>query len=203
MEKKIMIFDALDTIQGYRDAPLGSSKQFYQKRISEAAGMNVDEFLQKVPYDVQLWLTYFELQKGNLEPIMLPGADEIIGYVKSREIKPIIVTADIPKSAEIATRPFIDAGLIDPTNIYAINYVGIKKDPQTWAKIKEQYFDNEKIVGVFEDTQANLQAALESYVGNGYLVKQTDSSLNIVSPRIVKGNLFHLMGELERKLGEN
>jgi len=194
-----MIFDALDTIQGYKDA-LGSSKRFYQERIAEAAGMNVDKFLQKVPYDVQLWLTYFEQQKGNLEPVMLPGADEVIDYVKSRSIRPVVVTADIQESAEITMRPFIDAGLIDPTDVYAINHVGSKKNPETWAKARGQYFSDKEIKGVFEDTEANLQAALESYDSKGYLVKHTDSGLSAVSARIVRGNLFHLMGELEKML---
>ena len=172
---KIVVFDALDTIQGYKGALPGQSKRFYQERIAQAAGMNLEEFLQKVPYDVQLWMAYFEQQKGNLEPVMLPGAEEIIRYFLRTGYQPIVVTADIPESALNTMKPFTDLGLIDPMNVYAINCLGSKKKTSTWKQAQEKHFPQGEPKVVFEDTEANLAAAMEAYHCGGYLV---DNSLH-------------------------
>ena len=163
-EKPIIIFDALDTIQGYKGAPAGQSKRFYQDHIARQAGFkNTDEFLTKVPYDVQLWMNYFELQKGNLEPIIIPGAELMMAlYPKSRFDK-YIVTADIPEAALLTCKPFIDNDDIQPQNIIAMNHLGNKKKPTTWKKVHEEYFPKQKVEVVFEDSIDNLFAAGKAY----------------------------------------
>jgi beta-phosphoglucomutase-like phosphatase (HAD superfamily) len=199
-QERIAVFDALDTIQGYAGASLGASKRFYQNVIAAANSLTVEELLERIPYEEQLRMTFEEQEKGNLTPTMLPRSPDVIELVKSHEIKPIVVTADIPESAENTLRPFVEAGLINQEDVHAINYLGSKKDPQTWTRARQELFPDTDVQLVFEDTPENLEAALETYeTAKGYLVT-TEPTLVTQSDRIVRGDLYHLRSELERSL---
>ena len=43
MADRIIIFDSLDTIQGYKGAEPGESKRFYQERIAEEHYTTIEE----------------------------------------------------------------------------------------------------------------------------------------------------------------
>ncbi len=196
--KKIMIFDCLDTIQGYKGAKIGYSKQFYQEHVAKENNFTMDEFLN-APVEEQLYLTLNELQKGNLEPIMLKGAKELLYYVKEKKLTSIIITADLTESAVFTTKPFVDKKLIFSNNIHGIFYEGNKKQTKTWTKIKNLYFPKAKIKGIFEDSSKNLVAAVSAYNTFGYQVCQKKSKLSLVNSNIVKGNLFSLLWRLQNE----
>src|SRR3989338_2420536 len=99
-----------------------------------------EQMLATVPYEAQLWMTVMEIQKGNLEPVVLPGADGVIEVVKSQRIRPVIVTADMPYSAALTTMPLTERGLVNPGNVYGMNALGSKKKAETWRRVRETYF---------------------------------------------------------------
>lgn len=217
-----MVFDCLDTLQGYAGAPPGASKQFYQAHLAQVEGMSVEALLEQIPYEEQCRMTGEEIRKGNLKPVALDGAEGIVACVRSFGIRPVIVTADFPETAALAAKPLVDAGLIGPEDVYAIAALGSKKAPETWKNARECYFPGGEIMGVFEDTKANLTAAVEAYATDGYWVqaggesspaqaKQTDREITIESAeglysflpaRDMRGTLRSLRGPLEERLTE-
>lgn len=164
MKEKIVIFNALDTIQGYKGAKQGKSKPFYQKHIAKQAGYkNVEKFIYEVPYETQLWMTFFELQKGNLEPIPIAYSDLVMASYKQEGIEPIIVTADIPKSAALTCKYFVDEGIIKPENIIAMSHLGSKFKSQSWAKTQQEFFSDKKVIGIYEEEPEEVMAAGKAY----------------------------------------
>ena len=159
----IIVFDALDTLQGYRGAPKGTSKQFYQEYLARQAGMGREAFLQATPYATQLEQTVRAIESGNLEPIMLEGAEQTLRYVNEQGLTPVIVTADIPEGARLTAKPMVDAGLIAPERVYAIDHVGKKSEIVTWRKAGELYFPDDTVIGVFEDSEDYLFKSRMAY----------------------------------------
>jgi len=197
---EIMIFDSLDTVQGYEGAPIGESKGFYQQHLAKTLGMSVGDLIAKVPYDEQLELAGEEIRKGNLVSVMLDGADEVIDMVKHYGVRPVIVTADNPGPVKFASAPLVEGGYIAEEDVFAINPLGSKKKAKTWKEAQLVHYPDAEIRGVFEDTAANLACALEAYNVQGYHVQQTDSGLTTVSRDVIRGPLRALQGELERRL---
>lgn len=202
MERKthIAVFDALDTVQGYRGAELGKSKQFYQDHIAGELGISREEMLQTVPYERQLELTGQAIQRGNLEPVILPGVEYAFGFVKGLAVpmKPVIVTADLPECAALTTQPLVDVGLLTADDVYGIAELGSKKDPETWRKAQAAYFagPGNNVAWVFEDTEGNLRAAMEAYDLNsrsGFLVKHEDAGRQELEDGVHRGNLGSLV----------
>jgi hypothetical protein len=168
----IMIFDALDTVQGYKGAPLGESKYFLQKHLAQEAGISQWNFVHSVPYERQLELTAEAIQRGDLEPVMLPGTDDAFNFVKELGIRPVIVTADIPEAAVLTTKPIVDEGYVAANDVYAIAKLGSKRELTTWEKAREAHFPDTYVLGVFEDSDSNLVAAMRAYDSLGFLVMQ-------------------------------
>lgn len=163
----IIIFDALDTLMGYRGAPKGASKQFYQEHLAQQAEMTREAFLQTTPYGVQLEQIVRETERGNLEPVMLEGAEQTLRYVNERRLTPVIITADSPEGARLTTKPMVDAGLVLQSDVHAIARLGKKSDPEVWKKA-ETYFAPfsdwfPKVMAVFEDSEEYLTAACQAY----------------------------------------
>jgi len=134
----IMIFDSLDTIQGYEGAQPGLNKRHYQEVLAKGLGINFEEFMEDVSFETQLWLTAYAIRNGVLTPKQIPGSEEILEYVRNEGIEPIIVTADVPQAAELTTKSFVESGLVE--RVYAINDIGSKKDPETWKKNSRKIF---------------------------------------------------------------
>ena len=177
----IVVFDSLDTIQGYEDAPPGENKDFYLEKVAEEHGMTKEEMLENVETDTYLQWTYELLQEGKLTPRTIPKAKEVLEDYIAQGIRPVVITADIQGSADITVNPYVELGLIDPNDVYAIQHLGSKKESDTWIKAKNIYEPNTNIVADYEDTKANLEAALKAYKGaNGFLVKENESGLSIV-----------------------
>ncbi len=190
-----MVFDCLDTVQGYAGAIPGQSKAHYQQLLAKKSGLPVDEFLAKTPYLDQLEMVVKNIETGDLEPIIMEGVKPLLRYLKSREIEPVIVTADIAEAAALTTKPLVETGYVNTNNIHAIANIGSKKVMTTWSKAREIYFPNNRIVGVFEDSKDNLEAAMNAYDSAGYQVNQEE---NITQQgRVVKGNLHSLLQHLK------
>jgi len=189
-----MIFDALDTVQGYKGAPIGGSKGFNQAYVAQQLGMSQEQMLSEVPYEAQLWMAGEGIIRGDLEPVLLEGAKEIIELVKQEGITPVIVTADVPYCAALATKPLTDRGLIELKHVYGMNALGSKKEATTWEKVRATHFPTNAIAGIFEDSEPNLKAALNAYTSerkfsSGYLVKQADWIVTEHRKHLVQGNL--------------
>ncbi len=200
-EMPIIIFDALDTIQGYKGAGPGASKRFYQEHLARKMEFPLELFLKIFPYEAQCSILRYEITNGNLEPVALPGAKELLTSVISQGITPIIVTADFPKTADLTTKPL--QGLVSPDNIYAVASLGSKKESSCWKTVRERYFPSEKILGVFEDTPENLSAAIAAYSTIGYLVDEKTVGIDRTLHDTVKGGLAALRLELEQRLKDD
>jgi hypothetical protein len=171
---KVVVLDCLDTIQGYRDAEPGKSKLFYQAAIAREHQMAVDHMLATVPYETQLEWTARLLERGDLEPIAMPGAQSLLQLYRSAGLECRIVTADIPEAAVYTTKPFVDVGLITSDQVHAIARLGSKREEATWLAVQQQYFPDKHVLAIYEDTRANLDAALEVYVGaTGFHVRNS------------------------------
>lgn len=198
---QIAIFDCLDTLQGYVGAPDGAAKKHYQSHLARVAGMPLDEFLASVPYEDQLRLTGEEIRRGGLTPRLMDGASEVLSYLRNQGVEPIIVTADIPEAAALTTRPIVETGLVSAERVYAIHHLGSKKQAETWARAKQQYFADEKTISVYEDTPENLEAALTAYrvpysadgLPFGFLVDAQAATMTRLPNRILRGNLRSLI----------
>ncbi len=166
----VIIFDALDTIVGYKGAPLGESKLFYQQRLAIEHSMQIGQMLQTVPYETQLEWTVRLYERGDLEPIPLDGSLELLEYFSREGLDCRIVTADIPEGAAYTAKSFLDAGLITSDKVHAIARLGSKIDVETWTNTQRLYFPDASISSVFEDTRVNLDAAVLAYKTIGFLV---------------------------------
>jgi hypothetical protein len=197
---RVVVIDCLDTIQGYNGAEHGISKPFYQAVIAREQNLSVAEMVATVPYERQLEWTARMLERGDLEPIALPGSFALFGYLSQAGLEARIVTADIPEAAVYTTKPFVDAGLITYDRVHAIASLGSKKQSVTWKRAQEVHYPGTSVVGVFEDTEENMQAAMTAYVCNGYHAKEAAGGLTVVLSTIVRGNLYALKGALEQHL---
>jgi hypothetical protein len=167
----IVVFDALDTIQGYAGARLGKSKPFYQQRIAQRAGMTRDELLSRVPLEEQLHMAYDAIAAGDLEPVPLSGAIELLEYVHASGRTPVIVTADIPQAATLTCAPFTQSGLVRYEHVAAMHHIGKKESPETWSRTKEIWFPKSIVEAVFEDGATYVCAAALAFDAQGYLVR--------------------------------
>tara|TARA_Y100000310_G_C20702503_1_gene831223 strand:- start:7138 stop:7803 length:666 start_codon:yes stop_codon:yes gene_type:complete len=191
-EDEIIISDLLDTLQGYEGAEPGESKPFYQKAIAEKHGMTRDEMLDKaekgeITYEQQLEWTAEMIEAGELDPRLIPGIETIINFYKMHGKRFAIYTADEQRGADLAVKPHIEAGLVRADEVYGINPFGSKKKPETWVAAKQRYHPCYRVKAVYEDTEANLDAALKAYKSDnptGYLVKELDSGISIVKTKV-------------------
>ena len=182
----IVIFDSLDTIQGYVGAQPGKNKEFYLEKVTTKHGMSTSEMIRDVPVDQYLQWTAEMIHNKELVPRILPGAAKLIteGY-RTKGIRPIIITADIPEGAALATWPLVESGLVAAADVHGIYELGSKKQSATWAKAKELFEPNTDVWTVFEDNAANLAAALKAYAGSdpretfGYQVSEKPSGIEV------------------------
>jgi len=175
----VAVFDSLDTIQGYVGADFGKNKDHYLSRIAEAHGMTKEEMAKTVSVDQQLQWTYELLQEGKLVPRILSGVEDLLTVYIERGVRPVVLTADIQGSADLVTAPLVKKGLLRKQDVHGIHPAS-KKDPNTWTEQLERYVPNANVVAIYEDTQANLDAAVKGYKCPGYLVKETPSGITCV-----------------------
>lgn len=180
LEDEIVVFDSLDTIQGYEGAKPGENKAYYLKKVAEKHGLTVDEMLEKVPAKTYLKWTADMIYSRELVPRILPGAEDLLLRYIKQGYRPVIITADIKEAAERTTQPIVDKGLVRKEDVYAILDVGSKKKPETWTEAKRIYKPSSKVVAVYEDTEKNLDAALKAFNVPGYLVKETSSGISYI-----------------------
>ena len=134
----------------------------------------------KMPFLDQLWKVYELQQKGDLVPVALPGSIEVLQYYHEMEIEPIVVTADIPEAAKNATKPFVDIGFISSTRVYAIQHFGSKKEQSVWKRVQGIYYPEREVIGVYEDTLPNLEAAVSAHKVEGLLVDNSREDVKCV-----------------------
>lgn len=80
--------------------------------------------------------------------------------------------------------------------------IGSKKKPETWAKAVQKYDANE-VVGIWEDTWANLDAAVTGLnATRGYHVTSTASGLSVVEQdrNIYRGHMNESLEHLTKDL---
>ena len=173
----VVVFDLLDTIQTYRGAA-GSAKDHYMEATAHSFGLTVDDM--KKTKKSGKHLDYLDrtadlIEDGTLEPEMVEGAGDLVQRVKETYggARAVIVTGDYEKGARLAAHPLVKAGIVDSQDVYAVQDIGDKKNPETWRKAQQKSFPNNKVVAVVEDGEDNLEAAMEGYECDGVLVKQS------------------------------
>jgi hypothetical protein len=177
--KEIVVFDSLDTIQGYEGAEPGKNKDYYLKKTAAAMGISVEEML-KLPTEQYLSVLANMMKTGELVTRSIPGAEDLILQYIGQGIRPVIITADIEAGARESSKPFVSKGLIRQSDVHAVLDIGSKADPATWVKAVERYQPGSRVVAVYEDTQKNLDAAIKAYKVDGYLAKETASGLTVM-----------------------
>lgn len=176
--KEIVVFDSLDTIQGYVGAAVGKSKAYYLQKTAEAHGMTVEEMEKNVPVDTYLAWTADLLREGVLVPRIIDGVESLLRDYISQGIRPVVITADRQDSADMTSAPIVKKRLIRKQDVHGIQHIGSKKKPETWKQALDLYDPGCKVVAVYEDTQANLEAAVIGYKCPGYLAKETSSGIS-------------------------
>jgi hypothetical protein len=139
--------------------------------------MTKEEMAKTISVDQQLEWTYELLREGKLVPRILGGVEDLLTFYIERGVRPVVLTADIQGSADLVTAPLVKKGLIRKQDVHGIHPAS-KKKPETWTEQLEKYIPGANVVVIYEDTQANLEAAVKGYKCRGYLVKETPSGIS-------------------------
>ncbi len=151
------------------------------------------------------------LRKGQTTASIMPGFVETVLYTQKQGALPIIISAGTPGCFEIgleaAVKDYRDRTgesvrveqLFPEQHRHTTVGVGSKKKSETWKTIGERYDDAEVLV-TYEDTFANMKAAMQGLDCDGYFVVAQPNGLITLEKRVFKGTMQELLPKLKEKL---
>jgi hypothetical protein len=193
-----------DDVQGWKPEE-GAVKTLLEK--IEAFGYNPQTADEEAKVEEEM------LRKGETAVDIMPGFVESVIYAQLQGAVPIIISAGTPDCFEIAleaaAKDYTDrtGGFVRPQQLFPEEHrhstvgVGSKKKAETWAEIvRERYGNRAHVVATYEDTWANLQAAVGGLGGEGYHVVAQPSGLVTVEKGIYRGTMTELLSQLKEAL---
>lgn len=144
-----------------------------------------------------------DLMKTNkTTPVIMQGFAEYVLGLRERSIRPVVVSAGTPwvleHTLELAAQDHYDRtgqmsnpeDLVEHADLISTVPIGSKKKPETWAAAVANY--DAATIAVFEDTFANLTAAIEGLnAERGYHITSTKHGLAQVlsDSKIYRGHM--------------
>jgi hypothetical protein len=207
-KQKIVAFDILGPMYHY-DGAQGWKED-------EGAVKTLLDIFKKFGYDpktgeeeAQAEEQIFE--KGQAQVSITPGFVETVLYTHQNRALPVIISAGSPGAFEFvleeAVRDYknrtgetISVNQLFPEeHRHSTVPVGSKKKPETWATVAARYGQAD-VLTTYEDTFANMQAAMQGMNCEGYFVVAQPSGLVTLEKRIHKGTMQELLPQLKEKL---
>ncbi len=185
MIPKIVVFDVLGPMYHYNENGWTQGAAEGLLALLEEKGITFST-------DNEVAQAEEDLQRGGITPYIMPGFVETALYLREHQVKPVVVSAGTPwvleHTLELAARdystrtgmPVNPEQLVDQVDLISTVSLGSKKSPETWSKAVQKY-GNTQTLAVYEDTFANLTAAVQGLKPQeGYHVTSTRSGLTQV-----------------------
>ncbi len=209
MKTKIVAFDILGPMYHYDGAKGWKEDEGAVKTLLD----RIDQFGYKPKtVEEESFVEEEIIRKGQAEIYIMPGFVETILYTQKQGVLPVIISAGTQGCFELgleaAVKDYQDRTgqrvsmdqLFPEPHRHSTVGVGSKKKPEIWAKVIADCYGIADVLATYEDTFANMQAAMQGLDCDGYHVVAQPNGLMKAENRIYKGTMTELLPALKEKL---